>query len=153
MRFVSILTIVLAMTKVSPAADLPSEIHACLKTAGPGYTALNRIDPPYFTADFDGDGKPDHAVLVKHGPEQGIVVCRGGAAAPVVLGAGIVFNEMSNLDFTAWRTHAKSHRVERGAGQGRLPVLSGDALVLEWESASAVVYWNGKRFLWYQQGD
>jgi hypothetical protein len=38
-------------------------------------------------------------------------------------------------------------------GVGRPPALSGDAFVLEWESGSGIVYWNGTKFIWYQQGD
>ena len=125
----------------------------CLERAAQGVTASDKITPPSLTGDFDGDGKPDHAVVVIRAREQGILVCRSGADSPVVLGAGTAFNEMRNLDFSSWRVHQKGIRVARGAGQRRPPVLRGDALLLEWESASAIVYWNGTKFIWYQQGD
>jgi len=60
---------------------------------------------------------------------------------------------MPDLNFTSWRVHSKSDRVERGVGERAPPKLLGDDLLLEWESASAIVYWNGRRFDWYQQGD
>jgi len=63
------------------------------------------------------------------------------------------FNDMKNLDFTAWQVHLKTSRGAQSLGAGRPPVLTGDGLLLEWESASAIVYWNGNRFVWYQQGD
>jgi hypothetical protein len=139
----------------SPLADSaePPQVAACLHAAGPNYAASRAIVPSYLAGDFDGDSKPDVAVVVNRGKQQGIAACLSGTPAPVILGAGAAFNEMPNLDFTAWRLHLKSRRVARGFGQGRPPVLKGDALYLEWESGSAVVYWNGRRFVWYQQGD
>jgi hypothetical protein len=125
----------------------------CLKTAVPGLTASGTVSPRSLSGDFDGDGKTDEAIVVKRGREQGILICRSGAGSSIILGGGIAFNDMRNLDFSSWRLHKRNIRVARGAGQGRPPVLRGDALVLEWESASAVVYWNGTKFIWYQQGD
>jgi hypothetical protein len=153
MRFVAGLLTTLCLGGVACAAAIPSDVLACVHAAGASYAINDKLDPFYVRGDFDGDGKPDNAVVVNRRREQGILVCRSGAASPLVLGAGVAFNDMKNLDFTAWRIHSKNQRVARGVGQGRPPVLTGDALVLEWESASAIVYWNGKRFVWYQQGD
>jgi hypothetical protein len=127
-------------------------VASCLAKAGSGYSVERKIDPYLLHGDFDGDGKPDDAVLVTRNRQQGIVICRTGGA-PIVLGAGAVFNDMANLDFSAWRVHPRNQRVGRGATQRHPPALSGDALLLEWESGSGLVYWNGKRFVWYQQGD
>ncbi len=126
--------------------------HA-FEAAGSNFTITTTIAPSYLKGDFDGDAKPDYAVVVNRGKQQGIAACLSATVSPVVLGAGAAFNDMQNLDFTAWRLHPKSRRVARGFGQGRPPVLKGDALYLEWESGSAIVYWKGKRFVWYQQGD
>jgi len=125
----------------------------CLNLAAHGLTAGDKVTPQSLTGDFDGDGKPDQAAVVSRGHERGILVCLSSVHSPVVLGAGIAFNDMRNLDFSSWRLHKRGVRVARGAGQGRPPVLRGDALELEWESASAIVYWNGTKFIWYQQGD
>jgi hypothetical protein len=44
--------------------------------------------------------------------------------------------------------------VSRGASGDAAPTLRGDALWVEKsESASALVYWSGDRFEWYQLGD
>ena len=118
---------------------------SCLASAGAGYQASARVKPQSLQGDFDGDGKADIAVLVSRAGKQGVLICRGGVK-PDVLGAGTPFNDMRDLDFTAWRLHSRSAKVAR-------PKLVGDALYLEWESASAIVYWNGKRWAWYQQGD
>jgi hypothetical protein len=38
--------------------------------------------------------------------------------------------------------------------QNAPPVLRGDALmVVKLEAASAIVYWTGSEYAWYQQGD
>jgi hypothetical protein len=39
-------------------------------------------------------------------------------------------------------------------GETGVPLLCGDALLVEkTEAASALIYWNGKRYVWSQQGD
>jgi hypothetical protein len=44
--------------------------------------------------------------------------------------------------------------VQRGADETAPPTLKGDALmVIKTESASALIYWNGRGYSWYQQGD
>lgn len=134
--------------------NVPAEVSRCMKTLGSGYTISGRINPFYLRGDFDGSGKAGYAVLVRNGDQQGVMLCRSGMAKPVVLGAGTEFNKMKDLNFNAWQVHPKGHPVERGVEEGKPPTLQGDAILLEWEeSASAIVYWNGKRFIWYQQGD
>jgi hypothetical protein len=145
--------LILCLAGVAPAAEIPDAIAACLAKAGAGYEVSRKVTPSYLQGDFDGDGKPDCAVIVTRGRAQGVAVCRANGAPPVVLGAGAPFNDMKDLDFTSWQVHGKNRRVARGFGAGRAPALLGDALLLEWESASAIVYWSGRRFLWYQQGD
>ena len=152
MRILSGLSVI-ASLGFAHAADLPEPVRACAARAGLSYKIVRKVAPSYLEGDFDGDGKPDYAVLAMRGGAQGIIVCREGAAGPLILGAGAPFNEMKNLDFTAWRIHPRSRRVAPGAGQKRPPILAGDALYLEWESGSAVVYWKDSRFMWYQQGD
>jgi len=44
--------------------------------------------------------------------------------------------------------------VEQGADGKTAPKLPGDALIVnKTESACALIYWDGKRNDWYQQGD
>jgi len=115
--------------------------------------AASDVKPTYLEGDFDGDGKRDRAEIVMRGKDQGITIHLSSYTTPVTLGAGNAFNDMKNLDFTAWQLHRKNKRIARGMGAGRPPVLLGDAFLLEWEGGSGIVYWNGKRFVWYQQGD
>jgi len=134
--------------------NVPSEVSNCMKALGSDYIISGKINPFYLRGDFTGDGKPDFAVLVRNGDQQGIMVCRGPGLKPTLLGAGTAFHAMKNLNFNAWQVHPKTRPVERGVEEGKPPALLGDAILIEWEeSASAILYWNGKRFIWYQQGD
>ena len=134
--------------------NVPDEVAQCMNSLGSDYTISTRLNPFYLRGDFDADQKADHAVLIQKGNQRGIAICRTGAAKPVLLGAGIEFNKMKDFNFDAWLVYSKSRPMERGVGEGPPPTLIADAILLQWEeSASALVYWNGKRFLWYQQGD
>jgi hypothetical protein len=134
------------------AADMHPDVSSCIASAGASYAVGHTVSPVFLRGDFDGNGKADLAVAVSRNGKRGIVVCRA-AGTPIVLGAGVAFNDMADLDFSGWSMHPRKRAVARGAGVGRPPALAGDALLLEWESGSGLVYWNGKRFVWYQQGD
>jgi hypothetical protein len=153
MRGLNGLALLLSSVRPAAPADIPAVVAACLAKAGPAHVAHRKLDRYALRGDFDGDGKPDQAVVVTRNRQQGVIVCRGRGDLLAVLGAGAAFHEMTNLDFTGWRVHPRQQRVARGFGARRPPALAGDALLLEWESASGLVYWNGKRFVWYQQGD
>ncbi len=134
--------------------DVPDEVDRCIKSLGTGYEISGRINPFYLRGDFDGDGKVDHAVLVRRNDQQGIVICRSVGGQLPVLGAGVEFHRIKDLDFDAWQVHPKERRVEQGVGEGKPPRLRSDAILIVWEeSASALIYWDGTRFVWYQQGD
>ena len=72
-----------------------------------------------------------------------------------ILGAG---NGLGNGgdDFKwmdSWQVYSKM-RAAHASGEANVPRLRGDALLLEKrEAASALIYWNGKRYVWSQQGD
>lgn len=115
------------------------------------------INPMYIRGDFDGDNSPDVAILVreKASNKLGIIVVHYGSKEFFVLGAGKKignggddFKWMSN-----WSVKRKS-KVGQGAGEGTPPELKAEALIVEKaESASGLIYWDGKKYSWYQQGD
>lgn len=124
------------------------------------YSISLRMNPFYLRGDFDGDGKPDYAVLVesKKNHSKGIAVCLTSQAKTIVLGAGHPFSFASGpeTDFTfidTWQVYRRKP-VERGVDSGPPPKLIGEALLVgKRESASGLIYWTGKSFRWYQQGD
>jgi hypothetical protein len=121
--------------------------------ASPGfasdYALSPRLDPSVLHGDFDGDGRPDVAVLVERrdGGAQGIAMVHAGSQRAVVLGAGNAIGNGGD-DFSwmdAWRVQPK----DAGA-----PGSRGDALHVEKrEAASALVVWDGAAYRWRQQGD
>jgi lysylphosphatidylglycerol synthetase-like protein (DUF2156 family) len=53
----------------------------------------------------------------------------------------------------SWQVYSKT-RAAHAASESSVPHLRGDALLVEKsEAASALIYWNGKRYVWSQQGD
>lgn len=121
------------------------------------YAFSSHLKPSYLTGDFDGDGKSDIAILVKQksSGKIGIAVCHSSTNMVFFIGAGTsVGNGGDNFDWMdIWNVTPKARAV-RKVGRAAAAKLKGDALLVEKsESASALIYWNGKRYLWRQQGD
>jgi hypothetical protein len=118
------------------------------------------INPFYLRGDFDGDGKPDYAILVlsKKDHSKGIAIWLTSQAKFNVLGAGTPFKLSAGdtADFQwmdIWQVYGKKP-VGPGIEAGPPPKLIGEALLVgKRESASGLIYWNAKKFVWYQQGD
>jgi hypothetical protein len=115
------------------------------------------LNPFYLRGDFNGDKIPDVAIIVKEkkSGKVGIAIFHGAKREVLVLGAGRKFGNGVD-DFVwmnIWGVYPK-RPVSRGAGEGNPPTLRGEALLVEKaESASALIYWDGKEYRWYQQGD
>ena len=109
-------------------------------------------DPGYLEADLDGDRVRDLAVLVRgtRSGKAGIAILLRNRDGAIVLGAGSDFGNGGD-DFSwmdEWSVYPRS-----GHETGR-PKLRGDALlVAKSEAASALIYWDGRSFRWYQLGD
>jgi hypothetical protein len=124
------------------------------------YVLDGSINPFYLRGDFDGDGKADYAFRVrsKLGNASGIAIWLSSLHKLVVIGAGVPFkvsgSAVSNLDFlNTWQVCGKQ-AVERGVESPPPPHLVGDAILAgKREGASGLIYWEGKSFAWYQQGD
>jgi hypothetical protein len=120
-----------------------------------GFSA--RINPFYLQGDFDGDGQPDTAVWITERAtgKAGVAIFHGRGSRLVVVGAGRDLgnagDNFSGMD--AWYVFRRGP-VEKGADGKAPPKLRGDALmVIKTESASGLIYWDGKKYGWYQQGD
>jgi hypothetical protein len=82
----------------------------------------------------------------------GIAIINGVTDKVTVLGAGTAIgNGGDDFDWMdSWEIYSK----DRVASKTTLPKLHGDALfVSKGEAASALIYWNGRRYVWLQQGD
>jgi hypothetical protein len=107
--------------------------------------------------DFNGDGEMDVAVLVKQRStgKLGIASVHGATNKVSIVGAGVgIGNGGDNFDWMdSWQVYAKA-RAAHAAGESGVPRLRGDALLVsKSEAASTPIYWNGKRYVWFQQGD
>lgn len=138
---------------------LPESVVTLFKSTGLEklYEFSFHLKPSYLTGDFDGDGKPDTAILVKQkkSGKIGIAVCHSSTNRILLIGAGTqVGNGGDNFDWMdIWSVTPKT-TAARKVGKSAAALLKGDALHLEKsESASALIYWNGKRYVWRQRGD
>jgi len=137
--------------------SLPAWLRDALVASAKDVVPCSCLNPFYQRGDFDGDGRPDYAVIVRHAGtgKRGIAFVHRASAAVHVVGAGApIGNGGDDLSWVdAWRVLERA-AVSRGAAGGAPPKLSGDGLVVEkTESASAVLWWDGRRYRWYQQGD
>ena len=139
--------------------DIPEPIKKAITNGSlpKEYVISFQIGPFYLRGDFNGDGQIDVAALVKQRStgKLGIAIVPGGRNKVAVLGAGIGIgnggDDFEWMDY--WQVYAKGS-VNRGSGETNAPWVRGDALLVgKSESASALIYWNGKRYAWFQQGD
>ena len=118
------------------------------------YDISSRVNPSFLHGDFDGDGIMDVAAFVKQRStgKFGIAIVHGANNKVTILGAGTAIgNGGDNFEWMdSWEIYSKD-RATKGTSA---PKLRGDAiLVSKSEAASALIYWNGKRYVWLQQGD
>ena len=118
------------------------------------YELSFRVNPFYLRGDFDGDRKIDIAALVKERStgKLGIAIIHGATDKVTILGAGTAIGNGGD-DFK-WMDSWEIYSKDRVTEDTNVPKLHGDALLVsKSEAASALIYWNGKRYLWLQQGD
>ena len=121
------------------------------------YEVSFHLNPFYLRGDFNGDGEVDVAVLVKQRStgKLGIAIIHGGTSKVAILGAGAhVGNGGDDFDWMDnWQVYPKG-RLARGTDETSVPRLHGEALLVgKSEAASGLIYWDGKRYVWFQQGD
>ncbi len=140
-------------------SSLPPEVRDAFEKSPQAkrYQLSAHINPFYLHGDFNGDGRWDTALLIKErfSGKNGIAIYHGKSNRLIIVGAGQDWGNGSD-DFPGLDAWQVFHRgpVGKGANGKAPPKLRGDALmVIKTESASALIYWNGTRYAWYQQGD
>ena len=122
-----------------------------------GYDVSFHLIPSYLQGDFNGDGNIDVAVLVKQRAtgKIGIAIVHGGMGKATILGAGTAIGNGGD-DFAwmdSWEVYPKN-RAAHAVGETSVLRLRGDALLVgKTEAASALIYWNGEKYVWLQRGD
>ena len=139
--------------------SVPEWATAAMRRAGLDSTIAPdaRLNPFILRGDFDGDGRADIALLVRArtSGKHGIAIVHRATGRVFIIGAGR--NNTDGGDDYSWMdawTVFERGAVARGATNARPPLLKGDALlVAKSEAASAILYWTGTTYRWYQQGD
>lgn len=129
--------------------NVPAIVSSCLMTGGRGIEVDRRMNPFYLRGDFDGDGRPDFAVLVRNdvSGKQGFTFCLStrpknpilvGAGTAVAMEGGRAVDHFPLID--VWGV-----AVLRGSRR--------EALYLEKaEAGSGYFSWNGRGIVWTQLG-
>jgi hypothetical protein len=167
MRWTRLIPCIASVAVVAQAAEptwqqlqcIPGWAAAALenKAFASKYALSNRLNPFILQGDFDGDGRTDLAVLVaeRNRGAAGIAIVHAPGDAPRVVGAGTSLGA-GGADFSwldGWSVEPKGP-VGQGADPAPPPTLHGDALLVKkLEASSALVYWDGAAYRWYQQGD
>ncbi len=143
----------------SPIREIPGLARKALTNGSIGrkYDLSSRTNPSYLNGDFNGDGKMDVAVLVKERStgKIGVAIVNGTTGKITILGAGIsVGNGGDDFEWMdSWRVYSRT-RAAHSSDETNVPRFRGDALLVEKsEAASALSYWNGKKYVWSQQGE
>ena len=145
----------------SQSESLPPEVQQVFSKKGLGekFAFSSQLNPFYIQGDFNGDGRLDTAVLIqsRSSNKTGIAIFHAAGDQVFILGAGsLIAGAVENDTFDwmdAWYAYRK-REVKRGADERKPPVLRGDALYVEKTgAASAIIFWDGSEYRWYQQGD
>jgi hypothetical protein len=136
--------------------DIPESVKRVIADGSfaKDYDVSFHLNPFYLCGDFDRDGKTDVAVLIKQRStgKLGIAIVHGVTNKVTILGAGTGIGNGGD-DFE-WMDSWGIYPNNRVAGGTKTPKLHGDALLVsKSEAASALIYWNGKRYVWLQRGN
>ena len=115
------------------------------------YEFIEKVEPAFQLGDFDGDGKPDMATMIRNRSSNkvGILVLHRGSYGAHILGAGQPFGPGG--DDWSWMSSwsvIPTTQLPRGLAKGS------DALVVQKpESAGMAIYWTGSEYAWMKWGD
>jgi hypothetical protein len=134
---------------------------ACRETFNRGlqtrFTPDTLRNPFYLSGDFDGDGRTDIAIWVRSAKssKRGLLILTRGGAYSFVAAAGTGSDERGDdyAGLDMWTVVPKGEVLDSPYEPQRV-VLRGDGISLgKSESATFVIYWDGKKFAYYQTVD
>lgn len=129
------------------------------------YDIADAINPFYLRGDFDGDGIPDYALFVvnKKTKKRGIAILRSTAKAVEILGAGGTKLSVGSdkepafvEDFDwmdEWYVERKGNASTELGAEVAAKMRGEGLVVAKSESASSLIFWNGRGWVWVQMGD
>lgn len=150
---------------------LPSWFLSTFKSKGLDlkYELGQFLKPSFFQADFNGDGSEDIAIIVieKITKKKGILLIHCKTNDNYLFGAGTKFgNGSDNFKWAdKWTLYKKKTASETQFDKTTGDILGGKeiklthpAILIEnFEDGTAVaggiIYWNGKKYIWIQQGE
>lgn len=164
MRTITTIGFILSAFVAKGQSGIPEWVHERLKKLDNRYLVSDYIHPQFLEADFSGDRKTDLAVLVeeKTTSKKGIAIFFRESDSVSVLGAGMDFgNGGDNFAWaakwsvdnerTAYETTFNANGDVDGGRQVRLkrPAIK----IREEEGSGGLIYYDGTKFIWIQQGD
>ncbi len=148
--------------------NLPDEVRHRLEQAKffDYYKLSDEVNPFYLRGDFDGDGKPDYAILVttKDSNKRFVLICRMGTKDLEILtgrNTSAVFNPKQSISLKesfnwmdAWQIADRQQLDANELNEGTPLPMKGEGILAEkTEAATVLIYWTGKGFHWYQIAD
>lgn len=123
------------------------------------YKINKDLNPFYLRGDFNGDKKIDYALAVIESKtdKKGILIYHPATKTTFKLGAGKRIPNGYERDDMGWMDAwhiCNKKEIEQGVTDQKPPKLIGEAIyAFKLESSSGIIYWDGKEYKWYQQGD
>lgn len=140
-------------------SNLPDELYSFYnKDILSSYKINKVLNPFYLRGDFNGDGNMDYALAIIEieSNKKGILIYHTETKNHFFVGAGTKISNSNGDDYSwmdAWKVYDKKE-VGIGVGETQKLILNSEAiLAMKLESSSGIIYWDGKEYRWYQQGD
>lgn len=160
--FLAYAALVLPSNGAEGEAELvyPEQVSKCLaRPIASGLDVVADFPPYYLRGDFDGDGKPDYAVMVrgKRTKRHGVLIC-DSQGRMFVLGADNPlkppFSDVEHDNFVApnWVVYSRSETSALGKQACcvpyPLPKTIGETIGMIWENGTGLIYWDGRQYRW-----
>jgi hypothetical protein len=146
-------------TPIEPKYRLPKWVFLIFendKSFRSKYEISDYINPFYLEGDFNGDSLIDVAIAIKDKSTQkrGIIIVNQSNKGYFIIGAGKTFghgrDDFDWLDM--WSVYRDKFIEDPGTFRKTVELNHPAILVEAFEKFSAIIYWNGAKYVWFQQG-